>query len=154
MWLSHSSPERPGPLQSSRVPVQQDGGNLPPFLIERGLWMGLVGSLIPVAGVVRIPFFAMQVGMDPGGFLPGFLFLGNLVSAVEISLGIPPKSFQQGRQGRRRPSLAQTSTEFFDGHGGILRSCGAQQLYRREGRIRTTSPDLSHVGANLGHLST
>jgi hypothetical protein len=101
--------------------MQQDGGNLPPFLIERGLWMGLVGTLIPVAGVVWIPFFAMQIGMDPGGFLPGFLFLGNLVRAVEISLGIPPKSFQQGRQARRRRSLAQRSTEFFDGHGGILR---------------------------------
>ena len=64
--------------------------------------MGLVRPLVPVACVFRIAFPAMQVGVDPGRLLPGLLVLRNLVSAVKIPFGIPPKRFQQGRQARRR----------------------------------------------------
>jgi len=104
------------------VPVEQHGCDLPPFLIGRRVRMGLVGTFVPVPSVVRVPFSAMQVGMDPSRLLPGLLLLGDVVSAVKISLCIPPEGLQQRRQARRGHSLAQRSTELFDRHGGILRS--------------------------------
>jgi len=83
------------------VPVQQDGRDLPPFLIGRSVGMGLVRTLVPVSRVFRVPFPAMQVGVDPSRLLTCLLILGDVVSAVKISLGIPPKSLQQRRQARR-----------------------------------------------------
>jgi hypothetical protein len=90
---------------SGAMTVQQDGGNLPPFFIERSLRMGLVRALVPVAGIFRVTLFAVEKGVDPCR-LPALLVLGNLVSAFEISPAIPPESLQQRGQGRRRHLLA------------------------------------------------
>jgi hypothetical protein len=91
--------------------------------------MGLVRTFVPVPRVVWIPFSAMQVGMDPSRLLPRLFVLGDVVSAVKISLGIPPKSLQQRGQTCRGGSLAQRSTEFFDRHGGILRLLGLEGIW-------------------------
>ena len=74
--------------------VQQNGRDLTPFVITGSIRRGLVGTLVPVSGILMISLFAMQVGMDPRRFLPLFLVLRNFVCAIEISLGIPPKGLQ------------------------------------------------------------
>ena len=78
-------------------------------------------TLVPVSRVLRVPFPAVEIGMNPRRFLSGRLLLGNVMSAIEISPGIPPKSLEQRRKARWRHPLAQRSTEFFDRHGRILR---------------------------------
>jgi hypothetical protein len=72
------------------VPVQQDGGYLAPLFLRRGFRVGLVRTLVPIACIVRIPLFAMQIGMDPSRLLPRIIVLGDVMSTIEISLGIPP----------------------------------------------------------------
>jgi hypothetical protein len=107
--------------------------------------MGLMCSLVPVAGVLRIPFPAMQVGMDPGRLLPGRVLLGNVVGAIEIPPGIPPKSLQQWRQARRGHSFAQRGTEFFDRHTTNSTPAGALRFYRRPRWGRSRAAKFPHL---------
>jgi len=83
--------------------------------------MRLVRPLVPVPGVLRIPFPAVEIGMNPSRLLSGRVILGNVMGAIKISPGIPPQSLEQRRQACRRHPLAQRSTEFFNRHGRILR---------------------------------
>jgi hypothetical protein len=89
--------------------VQQHSRNLPPFVVRRIFRVGLVRAFIPIACVLFVPFLAVEIGMNPSPFLSRFLFLGDLVSAVKISLGIPPQSLEQGRQARRGRALVERS---------------------------------------------
>jgi hypothetical protein len=77
--------------------MEQDGRDLPPLLIRGDFWMGLVGAPVPVSSIVRVTLFTMQVGVDPGRFLIGGVFLREVMSTVKISLSVPPKSLQQRR---------------------------------------------------------
>src|SRR5580698_3590082 len=92
--------------------------------------MGLMGALVPIPGILRISLPAMQIGMDPSGFLSGFVVLGDLVRSIKIPLGIPPKRFQQRTQACRGHPLTERSTEFLDRHGRILRRAGGQERTR------------------------
>lgn len=74
--------------------VQEHGCDLAPFFIAGSIGRGLVGALIPVAGILVIPLFAMQVGMNPRCFLPLLFVLCNFVGPIEIPLGVPPESLQ------------------------------------------------------------
>ena len=74
--------------------VQQHGHDLAPFVIAGSVGRGLVGTLVPVSGILVISLFAMQVGMDPSRFLPLLLVLRDFVSPIEIPLGVPPKGLQ------------------------------------------------------------
>ena len=74
--------------------VQQHGNDLAPLVIAGSVRRGLVGTLVPVPGILMISLFAVQVGMDPRRFLPLLLVLRDFVSPIEISLGVPPKGLQ------------------------------------------------------------
>ena len=116
-WLCLGRPRLGnGKTISGAMAVQQDCGDLPPFFIRRRFRMGLMRAFVPVTGIVRIPLFAVQVGMDPCR-LATLLVLSKTVSAVKISPAIPPKGLQQWRKAQRGRSLAQGGTEFFDSHG-------------------------------------
>jgi hypothetical protein len=74
--------------------MQEHGHDLAPFLIAGSVGWGLVGTLVPVAGILVISLFAMQVGMNPRPFLALLLALRDFMSSVEIPLGIPPKGLE------------------------------------------------------------
>jgi hypothetical protein len=103
------------------VAVQQHGYDLTPLVFAGSIGWGLVGTLVPVSGILVISLFAMQVGMDPSRFLSLFLVLRDFMSPIEIPLGVPPKGLQERRQAWRRYLLVQRSSQFVDGHGRILR---------------------------------
>jgi hypothetical protein len=81
-----------------------------------------MGAFVPISRVFRVALPTVQVGMDPGRLLPRFV-LRNLVSAVKVALGIPPKGLQQRGQACRGHRIALRRTKFLDRHGRILRRC-------------------------------
>jgi hypothetical protein len=78
--------------------------------------MRLVGALVPVAGVFRVAFPTVEVGMTPSRFLAGNVVLGDIMGSIVIPPSIPPESLEQVRKARRGYWFAQRSTEFFDRH--------------------------------------
>jgi hypothetical protein len=88
------SPPYWGLKRSALVAMQQHGRDLAPFVIAGSVGWGLVGTFVPVPGILMISLFAMEVGMDPSRFLPLLLVLRDFVSAIEIPLGIPPEGLQ------------------------------------------------------------
>jgi hypothetical protein len=125
------------------VAVQEHGRDLAPFLIAGSVGRGLVGALIPVACILVIPLFAMQVGMNPRRFLSLLLVLGDFVSPIEIPLGVPPESLQKGRQAWRRHLLVQRGSQFVDGHRRILRR-GARGVFRGYRMVSVMGPEFAH----------
>jgi hypothetical protein len=111
---------KPGRALAS-VAVEKDGRDLPPLIVRRVIRVGLVGTLVPVGCVLGVTLPTMQISVDPGRFLIGGVFLRDVVRAIEVSLGVPPESLQQGGQTRWGHRLTDTSTEFLDGHAKILR---------------------------------
>jgi hypothetical protein len=72
-----------GPLTSLRC-LQQRRDDLLPLHIERSLGRGAAGPPVPVAGIARVAFHPMQMGVDPGAGAI-VLSLGEAVSPVPVA---------------------------------------------------------------------
>ena len=69
---------------------QQCGRDLFPLGLERGAADCLAGAVVPVGSVARVPFFPVQVGMNPRACRI-IDVLGDSMGRVPVSTGVVPE---------------------------------------------------------------
>jgi len=87
-----------------------------PLFVEPGPARWPARPAIPVAGIAKVAFLPVQVGMHPRAS-GTFVLLGGFVSARPIALGVPPKTREGVVEMRRWCGFRERVAELVDSHG-------------------------------------
>src|SRR4051812_15737371 len=79
-------------------------------------------TVVPVGSVRCVVFFAMEIGVDPGGVCSVF-GLRDFVRLVPVAFGFPPEGGEERWEVCWRDSLIERSAELVEGHGVWDVSC-------------------------------
>ena len=97
-FVCKSQPSTEAKLDASLASrFQQSSHDGKPFLIQGLPADRLACASVPVRRVTLISFFAVEIGVYPRT-LDAFIFLSEFVRSRPITLGIPPQSFEGGRE--------------------------------------------------------
>ena len=95
--------------------AQQGGDDLFPLRIEWRSTARLMSAVVPVGGVRRIAFLAVEISVDPGGI--GCLDrLRDLVRLAPAAFGVPPECGQERWQCCGWRGMLQRFAELVEGH--------------------------------------
>src|SRR6266498_4573621 len=85
---------------------QQGRRDLSPLVVQGSARWSPARSTVPIGGIGRIAFLAMQIGVDPRSRLT-FILLGRFMRLGPVALGVPPQARKGKAQVGRRRICAQ-----------------------------------------------
>src|SRR5271169_2813339 len=120
-----------GPLMGSRGGLtQQRPRDRLPLLLQRCGRERAAGAAIPAAGIRKIAFDAVQVGVRPGALRVGLL-LRALMRQVPISLGLPPQRLRRHAEALRRGVVGKRAFVSLEIHLFFSSSERLSEIYDR-----------------------